>query len=79
MGKVFALKVWPWPSPTWWITGTNKPKATKDQSRFDMLGDPDAKKPEFEAFVAFDMALSRDEWQDQPQFRQEVFSLHILV
>jgi hypothetical protein len=65
MGKVFALTVFPWPSPNWWI-------AKRNQSQVSRAADPDAKeRNRFTTFLAIDMGLSSEEWM-RPVFKQEV-------
>lgn len=66
MGKIFALKFWPWPSPTWWIIN-----ARGNRSR---MGGLEAKKSgEFISFLGIDMGLSTEDWM-HPNFRRDACS-----
>lgn len=79
IGKAFALKVWPWPSPNWWIgdevvtmplddaTGTRmKDKLARAKGRLDII-----KKAEFTTFLGLEMGISTEEWKTK-KFRSEV-------
>jgi hypothetical protein len=67
IGKMCALKIWPWPSPNWWITNTGGGARTHESH-----GDLDTRmKNEFTTFLGIDMGMSADEWM-RPKFRQEV-------
>lgn len=70
IGKIFALKVWPWPCSSWWIISSKG--ATARGSRADQISDLDAqKKDSFRTFLMIDMGMSTEEWI-RPKFRQEV-------
>ena len=58
IGKMFALKVWPWVSPSWWITGSEGASKTPHPQ------DPDAvQKNAFMVFVDIQMGVSSLEWR----------------
>jgi hypothetical protein len=68
MGKIFALKIWPWPSPGWWISNIG----TGNQTRANQTTDLDAKmRDKFITFLGFDMGMSTEEWM-RPGFMQAV-------
>ena len=68
MGKTFALKVWPWPSPNWWVTSLER---NEQPGKAIQPGSPEARKNQFTTFVGFDMDLSSEEW-GKPHFKREV-------
>ena len=64
IGKIFALKLWPWVSTGWWIIGTGA--GANDQTG------PEAKmRDNFRTFLGVEMCMDTVEWM-RPQFRQEV-------
>jgi hypothetical protein len=70
IGKLFVLKIFPWPSPSWWILNAG---GTRNRSQTDQTGNSDPKKEKFVAFLGIEMCMLTEEWI-QPHFRQEVFS-----
>ena len=82
IGKIFALKIWPWPSSNWWIgdegagVATEEPTGTlalvKDKAvaHAKKMLDP-VKKNQFAAFLSIDMGIMADEWMT-PTFRSKV-------
>ena len=70
---MFALKIWPWPSPNWWITGASK--TSSQGACADQGDDLDVKmKKEFQGFLLIDMGMLTEDWS-QPDFKREVFFL----
>ena len=81
IGKMFALKIWAWPSSSWWIgddsaTEVVEKPTKKQQGRAEELASrrmelDAAKKREFLVFLSIDMGLSHDEWMKHI-FKSEV-------
>jgi hypothetical protein len=67
IGKMWALKIWPWASPNWWIVNTSG--GPRIRGREDDLDS--RMKSEFITFLGIDMGMSSDEWM-HPKFRREV-------
>ena len=77
IGKMFALKIWAWPSSSWWIGDevVERPPARRVSQAEDFVlrrKKLDAmKQREFSGFLFVDMGISRDEWM-VPIFKSEV-------
>lgn len=81
IGKVFALKIWPWPSSDWWIGGeevteaprntAKDPNSAKEKLLAAKKKLPVTKKREFAAFLVMDMDISSDIWMTKV-FRSQV-------
>jgi len=80
IGKIFALKIWAWPSSNWWIGDevVEKPPARRiiraedfvlRRKRLEAM-----KQREFSGFLFVDMGISRDEWMTSI-FKREVLSV----
>ena len=70
LGKIFALTIWPWPSPSWWISDPeevevprNKRLSKKQQETKEAKQKLDAKKHlEFLNFIRLDNDVPYDVW-----------------
>ena len=86
IGKLFALKVWPWPSSNWWVgdegeitmsrnvTRTSNPvreKLTAAKNKLEAM-----MKKDFTVFLGIDMAMSEDEWMTT-KFKGQVSALYL--
>ena len=77
IGRMFALKIWLWPSPNWWITGASK--TSSQGACADQGDDLDVNmKKEFQGFLLIDMGMLTEDWS-QPDFKREVFFLFIFT
>jgi len=76
ISKVFALKIWPWPSSNWWI-GDEGVSVTPEEGWGPMkelaaAKNLDAKrKTKFVAFLYINMGIPDDEWMSS-KFRSQV-------
>jgi hypothetical protein len=73
LGKIFALTIWPWPSPSWWIGNAEEEAApaprnaqglSKDEQILERAKQQlDAKKrAEFLNFIRFEKDISHEVW-----------------
>lgn len=86
IGKIFALKIWPWPSSNWWI-GDEGANAVPEQAtrRLSLAQKLDAakkgldakKRAELVAFMYIEMGVPEDEWLSS-RFRSQVLILHVI-
>jgi len=80
IGKMFALKIWAWPSSSWWIGDevVERPPAGRVSQAEDFVLRrrklEATKQREFSGFLFVDMGISRDEWMT-PIFKSEVLSV----
>lgn len=74
LGRLFALKGWPWPSSYWWITGTS----TNATQSGDGEQPDNERRTTFASFLYVEMDVSSDEWQTE-MFMSEVFFYSSLV
>ena len=86
IGKLFVLKVWPWPSLSWWVgdegeittlrnvTQTSNPvreKLTAVKNKLEAM-----LKKEFTMFLGINMAMLEDEWMTT-KFKGQVSALYL--
>jgi hypothetical protein len=66
IGKAFALKGWPWPSPTWWMgdTRVQVPRTSNISEKIEQMKPQlDAlMRREFVCFVGIENMMSTHEW-----------------
>ena len=87
IGKIFTLKIWPWPSSSWWIGDEGASVAPEQSTRRLKLAQKldvakkglDAKKrAKFVAFMYIEMNIPEDEWLSS-EFRSQVSILYITL
>jgi len=76
IGKIFALKIWPWPSSNWWIGDEGASAAPEEGSgpmkELAATKKLDAKKKiEFTAFLYIDMGIADGDWM-ATKFKSQV-------
>ena len=69
MGRIFALKIWPWPPSMWWIAKTEGGRAKLQPDGTGQL--EDQVEVQFVGFLGIEMGMMDDEWMNT-EFRQEV-------
>ena len=86
IGKIFMLKIWPWPSSDWWI-GRSKELTPvlvrNDENMGEVLAASKknlnlVKKEQFHTFLTLDMGISMEDWT-QKVFKTQVTTLHLIL
>ena len=86
IGKIFALKIWPWPSSDWWIGWSEElilVLVRNDENMGEVLAASKknlnlVKKEQFRTFLTLDMGISMEDWT-QKVFKTQVTTLHMIL
>jgi len=83
LGKLFTMRIWPWPSSNWWIGDLDRDEEAVVMPRHRGLDPEEAKLAEdkkkletmarnkFNGFLIIDMGIPAEEWMSN-EFRSQV-------
>ena len=86
IGKIFALKIWPWPSSDWWIGQSEEltlVPVRNDENMGEVLAVSKKNlnlvmKEQFHTFLTLDMGILMEDWT-QKVFKTQVTTLHLIL